>query len=107
MSSLKKFLQTRSAFPYAIQFIENRWYLVDRRYQKISEGYELSDKKLNEITTIANKLQGSKIENKNGKTTSIWFYNDGLRRAFETKGYLDEFSESIKSIKNLLVNNQK
>jgi len=107
MSSLKKFLQLRNAFPYALQFIEDRWYLVDRRYQKISEGYELSEKKVNEISTIANKLFGSKIENKNGRTTSIWFYNSGLRKAFETKGYLDEFSESIKMIKNLLVNEPK
>ena len=101
MSSLKKFLQTRDSFPYAIKSIEDKWYLVDRRYQKISEGYELSEKNVNEITTIANKLKGSKIENKNGKTTSIWFYNGGLRKAFEEKGYLDEFYENIKSIKNI------
>lgn len=104
MSSLKKFLQTRNTFPYAIQFIGDKWYLVDRRYQKVSEGYELSEKKVNEIITIANRLTGNKIENKNGMTTSIWFYNGGLRRAFETKGYLDEFSENIKSITKILNN---
>lgn len=104
MSSLKKFLQTRNSFPYAIQFIEDKWYLVDRRYQKVSEGYELSEKKVNEIITIANRLKGNLIESKNGTTTSIWFYNGGLRRAFETKGYFKEFSESIKSIKMILNN---
>lgn len=104
MSSLKKFLQTRSAFPYAIQLIEEKWYLVDRRYQKISEGYELSEKNIDEITTIANKLIGSNIENKNGITTSIWFYSGGLRKAFEKKGYLEEFTENINSIKKILDN---
>ncbi|VXC56257.1 MULTISPECIES: hypothetical protein [Chryseobacterium] len=107
MSSLKKFLQTRNAFPYAIQFIDDKWYLVDRRYQKISEGYEISEKKLNEITNIANKLKGSAIDNKNGKTKSIWFYNGGLRKALEQKDYLNEFSESINSIKVLLDKKEK
>lgn len=104
MSALKKFLELRDNYPYAVQFIEDKWYLIDRGYQKISKGYELSEKKINEISVIANKLQGSYTENRNGKTTGIWFYNDGLRKALEKKGYLEEFTEKIKSIKNLLDN---
>ncbi|WP_295201971.1 hypothetical protein [uncultured Chryseobacterium sp.] len=102
-SSLKQFIALRETFPYAIQLIGDKWYLVDRKYQKISEGYELSEKKILEISKIANKLDGNNIGKKHDIVTGIWFYNDGLRRAFEKKGYLEFFSESINSVKKILI----
>ena len=104
-SSLKKFIALRETFPYAVKIIDDKWYLIDREYQIISKEYVLSEKKIFEISKIANKLDGSHIEKKNDVITGIWFYNDGLRKAFEKKGYLDFFSESINSIKKILISN--
>ena len=74
--------------------------------KNVDEAIEIlsKEKNIDEITTIANKLIGSNIENKNGITTSIWFYSGGLRKAFEKKGYLEEFTENINSIKKILDN---
>lgn len=102
MSSLKRFLALRETFPYAIKMIDGKWYLIDRGYEIISKEFDISGAKLIQISKIAEKLDGGYIEQKNDKISGIWFYNDGLRKAISKKGYLDFFSESLRTIKSIL-----
>jgi len=51
MNSLKNFLEKRYTYPL-IQSIEDRKVFNDRRYQKISQAYELAEKVLLEITAM-------------------------------------------------------
>lgn len=93
----------RNDYPYGMKIIDNKWYLVNRGYDKISAGYILSDDSINKIVSIAVKLKGNRIETEKTKTIGIWFYNDGFWK--ESKVYLEKYYESIKSVYKCLDEN--
>lgn len=102
---LISFLKVRDEQPYGIHLFEDKWYLIDRGYNKISDGYKLSQSTLEELIKITKVLKGSKVGLFRNEIITILFYDQNIMTVLQTKGYYDNFNETILKIKNLLPHN--